>query len=67
MSCISVYQLVAYPLCLGNVLKDFSVDYLKQNNWKQMDMCMIFQLTVKFDVDNAVDFHKHLMNENNIK
>ena len=67
MSYISVYQLVAYPLCLGNVLKDFSVDYLKQNNWKQMDMCMIFQLTVKFDVDNAVDFHKYLMNENNIK
>ena len=67
MSCISVYQLVAYPLCLGNVLKDFSVDYLKQNNWKQMDMCMIFQLTVKFDVDNAVDSHKYLMNENNIK
>ena len=67
MSCISVYQLVAYPLCLGNVLKDFSVDYLKQNNWKQMDMCMIFQLTVKFDVDNAVDFHKYLINENNIK
>lgn len=67
MSCISVYQLVAYPLCLGNVLKDFSVDYLKQNNWKQMDMCMIFQLTVKFDVDNAVDFHKYLMSENNIK
>lgn len=67
MSCISVYQLVAYPLCLGNVLKYFSVDYLKQNNWKQMDMCMIFQLTVKFDVNNAVDFHKYLMNENNIK
>ena len=67
MSCISVYQLVAYPLYLGNVLKHFSVDYLKQNNWKQMDMCMIFQLTVKFDVNNAVDFHKYLMTENNIK
>ena len=37
-------EIVATPLCLGNVSKDFSVDNTKKQN--QMDMLMILVLII---------------------
>ena len=37
-------EIVATPLCLGNVSKDFSVDNTKKQN--QMDMFMILVLII---------------------
>ena len=37
-------EINAAPICLGNVLKDFSVDTIKKIYY--MDMCIIFQLVM---------------------
>ena len=37
-------EINAAPICLGNVLKDFSVDTIKKIDY--MDMCIIFQLVM---------------------
>ena len=37
-------EINAAPICLGNVLKDFSVDTIKKIGY--MDMCIIFQLVM---------------------
>ena len=58
-------EIVATPLCLGNISKDFSVDNLKKTrlNW------YIYDFFVDYDaiaVDDRLDIHKYLM-EKNIK
>ena len=35
-------KLNAYPLCLGSISKDFTIDNMKKLH--DVDMCMIFQL-----------------------
>ena len=48
------------PLCLGNILKDFTVDYKKKTGLNGY----VYDFSVDYDamaVDNILDIHKHLM------
>ena len=61
------FELIDYPVCLGNISKDFSVSDIKQTGLK-LDMCMIFLVNYgSIDVDNILDIHKYLIRKNNIK
>ena len=40
------FELIDYPVCLGNISKDFSVSDIKQTGLK-LDMCMIFWLIME--------------------
>ena len=60
-------ELVANPLCLGNISKDFSVDNMKDkiglNGY-------VYDFTVNYDdiaVDDIQGIHKYLMEKSNIK
>ena len=58
-------KIVATPLCLGNILKDWSVDNMK----KTVFTGYVYDFSADYDaiaVDNILDFHKHLMKKNNI-
>ena len=58
-------EIVATPLCLGNISKDFSVD-----NMKKTGLCgYVYDFSVDYDaivVDDILDIHKYLMKTNNI-
>ena len=58
-------EIVATPLCLGNISKDFSVD-----NMKKTGLCgYVYDFSVDYDaifVDDILDIHKYLMKKNNI-
>ena len=48
-------EIVAAPLCLGNILKDWSVNNMKKT---------VFDFSVDYDftdADDIVDIHKYLM------
>ena len=52
------FQIVATPLCLGNISKDFSVD-----NKKKAEL-NVYDFSVDYDaiaVDDILDIHKYLM------
>ena len=54
-------EVVATPLCLGNISKDWSVD-----NMKELD---VYDFSVNYDsiaVDNILDTHNYLMKKNDI-
>ena len=53
-------EIVATPLCLQNISKDFSVDNMKKTglNYDEDDAIA---------VDDILDIHKYLMEKNNIK
>ena len=56
-------EIVATPLCLGNISKDWSVD-----NMKKLD---VYDFNVNYDydsiaVDNILDIHNYLMKKNDI-
>ena len=57
--------IVASPLCLGNISKDWSTDNMKKTefNGYVYDFSIDFDAT---DVDGIVDIHKYLMKKNNI-
>ena len=58
-------EIVATPLCLRNISKDWSVDNMKKNGFKGY----IYDFGVDYDaiaVDNILDIHKYLMKKNNI-
>ena len=58
-------EIVPYPLCLGNVSKDFSVDNMKKTELNGY----IYDFSVDYDaipVDYISDIHKYLMEKNNI-
>ena len=40
------FELIDYPVCLGNISKDFSVSDIKQTGLK-LHMCMIFWLIME--------------------
>ena len=51
-------EIVPYPLCLGNISKEFSVDNMKKTGF-----------SVDYDataVDDILDIHKYLMEKNGI-
>ena len=58
-------EIVATPLCLGNISKDWSVDYMKKTGFNgyvynfSVSLCTI-------TVDDIADIYKYLMKKNNI-
>ena len=59
-------EIVATAICLGNILKDFSVDNKKKTGLNGY----VYDFSVHYDaiaVDNILDIHKYLMERNNIK
>ena len=58
-------DILAYPLCLGNISKDFSVDNMKKTGLNGY----VYDFSVDYDsiaVDDILDIHKYLMKENGI-
>ena len=59
-------EIVATPLCLGNISKDFFVDNMKKTGLNGY----VFDFSVDYDaiaVDDILDIYKYLMEKNNIK
>ena len=55
----------SYPLCLGNILKDFDLDYMEKT---ELTVC-IYDFSVSNWVianDKILDIHNYLMKKNNI-
>ena len=53
-------EIVATPLCLGNISKDWSVDNMKKTGFDGY----VYDFSVDYDatdVDDIVDIHKYLM------
>ena len=58
-------EIVATPLCLGNISKDFSVDNMKNAGLNEY----VYDFNVDYDaiaVDDILDIHKYLMEKNSI-
>ena len=58
--------IIATPLCLENISKDFSVDNMKKTGLNGY----VYDFSVDYDaiaVDDILDIHKYLMENNNIK
>ena len=58
-------EIVATPLCLGNISKDFSVGNMKKTGLNGY----VYDFRVDYDaiaVDDMLDIHKHLMKKNNM-
>ena len=58
-------EIVARPLCLGNISKDWLIDNMKKTglNGYVYDFSVDYDAT---DVDDIKDIHKYLMKKNNI-
>ena len=58
-------NIIATPLCLGNISEDWSVDDMKDTglNGYAYDICVDYDAT---SVDDIKDIHKYLMRKNNI-
>ena len=57
--------IVATPLCLGNISKDWSTDNMKKTGFNGH----VYDFSVDYDsidVDDIKDIHKYLMKKNNI-
>ena len=58
-------KIVATPICLGNISKDWSVDNMKNTVLNGY----VYDFSVDYDaiaVDDIKDIHKYLMKKNNI-
>ena len=58
-------NIVARPLCLGNISKDWSVDNMKDTGLNGF----VYGFSVDYNatvVDDIKDIHKYLMNKHNI-
>ena len=58
-------EIVAYPLYLGNISKDFSVDNMKKTGLNGY----VYDFSVDYDaiaVADILDIHKYLMKKNEI-
>ena len=58
-------KITAYPLCLGNISKDWSVDNMKKTGVKGY----VYDFSVDYDtiaVSDISDIHKYLMKNNNM-
>ena len=59
------YEIVASPLCLGNISKDWLVDNMKRTGLNGY----VYDFSVDYDaadVDDIKDIHKCLMKKNDI-
>ena len=57
-------KIVASPLCLGNISKDWSTDSMRKSSFTGY----VYDFSVGYDaigVDDIKDIHKYLMKENN--
>ena len=57
--------IAAYPMCLGNISKDWSVDNMKKAEWKGY----VYRFSVDYDaiaVSNTLDIHKYLIKKNGV-
>ena len=53
-------KIAAYPLCLGNISKDWSVDNMKQTGLQ----VYVYDFSVDYDaieVSDILDIHKYMM------
>ena len=58
-------EIVATPLCLGKISKDWSVDNMKKTGFNGY----VYDFSVDYDaiaVDDILDIHKYLMKKNNM-
>ena len=58
-------EIVATPLCLGNISKDLSTDNMKRTGFTGY----VYDFSVDYDdiaVDDIKNFHKYLMEKNDI-
>ena len=58
-------EIVASPLCLGNISKDWSVDNMKKTGFNGY----VYDFSVDYDsiaVDDIQNIRKYLMKKNNI-
>ena len=58
-------EIVASPLCLGNISKDWSVDNMKKTGFNGY----VYDFSVDYDataVDDISDIHKYLTKRNNM-
>ena len=56
-------EIVATPLCLGNISKDWSVDNMKKTGFNGY----VYDFSVDYDaiaVDDILDIHKYLIKTN---
>ena len=59
-------EIVASPVCLGNISKDFSVDNMKKTGLNEY----VYDFSVDCDaiaIDYILDIHKYLMKKHDIK
>ena len=59
------FKIVAAPLCLGNISKDWSKDNMKRTGFTGY----VYHFSVDYDsiaVDNIKDIHNYLMKKNDI-
>ena len=56
-------EIVATPLCLGNISKDWSADNMKKAGFNAYYFSTDYKAT---DVDDIKDIHKYLMKKNDI-
>ena len=58
-------EIVASPLCLGNISKDWLIDKMKKTDFNGY----VYDFNVDYDatsVDDIKDIHKYLMKKNNM-
>ena len=58
-------EIVAAPLCLGNISKDWSVDNMKKTGFNGY----VYDFSVDYDatdIDGIVHMHKYLIKKSNI-
>ena len=58
-------EIVVTSLCLGNISKDWSVDYMKKTGFNGY----VYDFRVDYDstdVDDILDIHNYLMKKNNV-
>ena len=58
-------EIVTYPLCLGNISKDFSVDIIKKTGLNEYFYGFSFDYNA-IAVADILDIHKYLMKKNEI-
>ena len=59
------FKIIATPLCLGNISKDWSIDNMKKAAFTGYvyDCSVHYEAT---DVDDIKDIHKYLLKKNNV-
>ena len=60
-----ILKIVATPLCLGNIWKDWSADNMKKTGFNGY----VYDFSVDYDatdIGDNLDIHKYLMEKNNV-